>query len=107
MSLCGNQPVYAIEQTQLRRQHRVDGAGRPKFDFHTGVAPAVEDVAAVLAAAQSALGPAAHHRMRPSGPDGDALTSPLDLQAWLLDECPEPSTIEDLEAAPDPKFATW
>ena len=85
----------------------VDGVGRPKFDFHTGAAPAVEDVAAVLAAAQSALGPAAHHRLRPSGPDGEALTSPLDLQAWLLDECPEPSTIEDLEAAPDPKFATW
>ena len=82
--------------------------GRPKFDFHTGAAPAVEDVAAVLAAAQSALGSTAHHRMRASGTDGDALlTSPLDLQAWLLDECPEPSTIEDLEAAPDPKFATW
>ena len=85
----------------------VDGVGRPKFDFHTGAAPAVEDVAAVLAAAQSALGSAAHHRMRPSGPDGDALTSPLDLQAWLLDECPEPTGVEDLEAAPDPKFATW
>ena len=28
--------LYAIEQTQLRRQHRVDGVGRPKFDFHTG-----------------------------------------------------------------------
>ena len=26
----------SIEQTQLRRQHRVDGVGRPKFDFHTG-----------------------------------------------------------------------
>ena len=44
--LCGNQPVkvgylrklHAIEQTQLRRQHRVDGVGRPKFDFHTQVA---------------------------------------------------------------------
>ena len=73
-----------------------------------GASPAVEDVSAVLAAAQSALGSAAHHRMRVSGPDGgEALTSPLDLQAWLLDECPEPSTIEDLEAAPDPKFATW
>ena len=24
----------AIEQTQLPRQHRVDGVGRPKFDFH-------------------------------------------------------------------------
>ena len=82
--------------------------GRPKFDFHTGAAPAVEDVAAVLAAAQSALGSAAHHRVRASGPDGeDVFTSPLDLQAWLLDECPEPSTVEDLEAAPDPKFATW
>ena len=81
--------------------------GRPKFDFHTGAAPAVEDVAAVLAAAQSALGSAAHHRMRASGPDGEALTSPLDLQAWLLDECPEPAGVEDLEAAPDPKFATW
>ena len=28
--------LYAIEQTQLRRQHRVDGVGRPKFDFRTG-----------------------------------------------------------------------
>ncbi len=27
--------LHAIEQTQLQRQHRVDGAGRPKFDFHT------------------------------------------------------------------------
>ena len=39
--LCGNQPVswlpHAIEQTQLRRKYRVDGVGRPKFDFHTGV----------------------------------------------------------------------
>ena len=26
---------HAIEQMQLRRQHRVDGVGRPKFDFHT------------------------------------------------------------------------
>ena len=26
----------AIEQTQLWRQHRVDGVGRLKFDFHTG-----------------------------------------------------------------------
>ena len=24
--------LHAIEQTQVRRQHRVDGAGRPKFD---------------------------------------------------------------------------
>ena len=28
--------LHAIEQTQLRRQHRVDGVGRLKFDFHTG-----------------------------------------------------------------------
>ena len=28
--------LHAIEQTQLRRQHRDDGAGRLKFDFHTG-----------------------------------------------------------------------
>ena len=28
--------LYAIEQTQLQVQHRVDGVGRPKFDFHTG-----------------------------------------------------------------------
>ena len=27
---------HAVEQTQLWRQHRVDGVGRPKFDFHTG-----------------------------------------------------------------------
>ena len=27
--------LHAIEQTQLRRQRRVDGVGRPKFDFHT------------------------------------------------------------------------
>ena len=27
--------LHAIEQTQLQRQHRVDGVGRPKFDFHT------------------------------------------------------------------------
>ena len=27
---------HAIEQTQLRRKYRVDGVGRPKFDFHTG-----------------------------------------------------------------------
>ena len=26
----------AIEQMQLPRQRRVDGVGRPKFDFHTG-----------------------------------------------------------------------
>ena len=31
--------LHAIEQTQLRRKYRVDGVGRPKFDFHTGVAP--------------------------------------------------------------------
>ena len=28
--------LHAIEQTQLRRKCRVDGVGRPKFDFHTG-----------------------------------------------------------------------
>jgi len=28
--------LHAIEQTQLRRKYRVDGMGRPKFDFHTG-----------------------------------------------------------------------
>ena len=27
---------HAIEQMQLRRKYRVDGVGRPKFDFHTG-----------------------------------------------------------------------
>ena len=27
---------HVIEQTQLRRQHRVDGVGHPKFDLHTG-----------------------------------------------------------------------
>ena len=27
--------INAIEQTQLRRRYRVDGVGRPKFDFHT------------------------------------------------------------------------
>ena len=26
----------AVEQAPLWRQHRVDGVGRPKFDFHTG-----------------------------------------------------------------------
>ena len=29
-------PPHAIEQTQLRRQHRVDDVGRPNFDFHVG-----------------------------------------------------------------------
>ena len=29
---------HAVEQTQLRRQHRADGAGRPKFYFYTGTA---------------------------------------------------------------------
>ena len=28
--------LHAIEPTQLRRQHRVDGVGRPKVDVHTG-----------------------------------------------------------------------
>ena len=27
--------LHAITQTQLQRQHRVDGVGRPRFDFHT------------------------------------------------------------------------
>ena len=30
--------LHAIEPTRLRRQHRVDGVGRPIFDFHTGAA---------------------------------------------------------------------
>ena len=28
--------LHVIEPTQLRRWHRVDGVGRPTFDFHTG-----------------------------------------------------------------------
>ena len=28
--------LHAIEQMQLRGRRRVDGVGRPKFDFHTG-----------------------------------------------------------------------
>ena len=28
--------LHAIDQMQLRRQHRGNGVGRPKFDFHTG-----------------------------------------------------------------------
>ena len=28
---------HAIAQTQLRKARRVDGVGRPKFDFHTGL----------------------------------------------------------------------
>ena len=39
----------AVEQTQLLRQHRVDGVGRAKFDFHTG-----EDFIARRKAAQAA-----------------------------------------------------
>ena len=35
---------HAIAQTQLRRQHRVDGVRRRKFDFHTGL----EDVPALM-----------------------------------------------------------
>ena len=38
--------LHAIEQTQLRRQHRVDGVRRPKFDYHTDV-----DLAHVIDAA--------------------------------------------------------
>ena len=30
-----NVKLHAMEQTQLRRQHRDDGVGRLKFDFHT------------------------------------------------------------------------
>ena len=30
-------------ETRLRRQHRVDGVGRPKFDFHTDSHWPVED----------------------------------------------------------------
>ena len=37
--------LHAIEQTQLRRHHRVEGVGRLKFDFHTGL-----DGGAVLSA---------------------------------------------------------
>ena len=47
--LCGNQPVnwpawnfHVIKQTQLRRKYRVDGVGRPKFDFHTGLRNLIE-----------------------------------------------------------------
>ena len=28
--------LHAIAQTQPRKARRVDGVGRPKFDFHTG-----------------------------------------------------------------------
>ena len=28
--------LHAIEPPRSRGQHRVDGVGRPKFDFHTG-----------------------------------------------------------------------
>ena len=28
--------LHAIDQMQLRRQHRGNGVGRPKFDLHTG-----------------------------------------------------------------------
>ena len=35
--------LHAIEQTQLRRQHRVDGVGRPKFDIHTGTTKPLGD----------------------------------------------------------------
>ena len=34
--LCGNQPVRIVVQMPLRGRRRVDGLGRPKFDFHTG-----------------------------------------------------------------------
>ena len=29
--------LHAIEQMRVRRTYRVDGVGRPKFDFHTGI----------------------------------------------------------------------
>ena len=42
--LCGNHAVskdilHAIEQTRSRGQLRVDGAGRPNFEFHTVADP--------------------------------------------------------------------
>jgi hypothetical protein len=61
-SLCGNQPVswvileniawtfvslYAIEPTRSRGQHRVDGVGRPKFDFHTESSLGHQDISMV------------------------------------------------------------
>ena len=38
--------IHAIEQMQLRGRRRVHGAGRPKFDFHTGwrTGPHFEDL---------------------------------------------------------------
>ena len=36
VAACVEINLHAVEQTQLRRKHRVDGVGRPKFDFHTG-----------------------------------------------------------------------
>ena len=42
-ALCGNQPALVILRniawtfvSLLRKARRVDGVGRPKFDFHTG-----------------------------------------------------------------------
>ena len=35
-----------LSSRQLRRQHRVDGVGRPKFDFHTGGEDLGEDAVA-------------------------------------------------------------
>ena len=49
--------LHAIEQTQLRREYRVDGVGRPKFDFHTQAtynAKAKEDKARYDAALKAA-----------------------------------------------------
>ena len=33
--------LRAIEPTRSRRQRRVDGVGRPEFDFHTGTGATV------------------------------------------------------------------
>ena len=39
---------HAIEQTQLRRRHCVDGVGRPKFDVHTARDPPLEKKAPAM-----------------------------------------------------------
>ena len=37
--LCGDpRDLHAIELPQLRGRRRLDGVGRPNFDFHTGIA---------------------------------------------------------------------
>ena len=35
--------LHTIEQTQSLERRRVDGVGRPKFDFHTGRTPCAVD----------------------------------------------------------------